>query len=76
MARIISLQPLDNHCLEVALDNGSAITLNMGTRLQTIRFGPLADPVFFGQATTDGRYVRWGNQIEISVNELIQLAMR
>ena len=76
MSRIKSVVPKEDYKLEVLLDNGSCITLNLESRLQTVRFGMLADKQFFKTATTDGTYIRWDNKIEISVNEVFQLAQK
>ncbi|HWQ62406.1 MAG TPA: hypothetical protein VN521_08860 [Negativicutes bacterium] len=76
MSRIRSVTAKDDYRLEAQLDNGSSITLNMKSRLGTVRFGLLADAEFFRRATTDGLFVRWGNMVEISVSELFQLAQK
>ena len=76
MSHIKSVTPLDNYCLEVLLDNGSSVTLNLESRLQTVRFGLLSDKEFFRQAITDGSFIRWGNKIEISVSEVFQLVQK
>jgi DNA polymerase III delta prime subunit len=76
MSHIKSVAPKDDYRLDVLLDNGSSVTLNLESRLQTIRFGMLADRAFFERATTDGNYIRWDNMIEISVSELFQLAQK
>ena len=76
MSRIISVMPKEDYRLEVQLDNGSSITLNLESRLQTMRFGMLSDKQFFKTATTDGICIRWENKIEISVREVFQLAQK
>jgi len=76
MSQIHSIAIKDDYRLEALLDNGSSITLNFKPRLDTVRFGLLADPTFFAQATTDGSFIRWGNRVEISVSELFQLAQK
>ena len=76
MSQIKKVVPKEDYNLNVFLDNGSCIILNLESRLGTVRFGMLADKDFFQQATTDGSYIRWGNLIEISVNELFQLAQK
>jgi len=76
MSHIKEVLPKENYKLEVLLENGSSITLNMESRLETVRFGMLADKTFFNRATTDGSYIRWDNKIEISVNEVFQLAQK
>ena len=74
MSRIKKVIPKEDYRLEVQLENGSCIILNMTSRLSTVRFGFLADREFFNKVTTDGSYVRWDNKVEISVNEVFQLA--
>lgn len=76
MSYIKKVIPKEEFRLEVQLDNGSCITLNLEQRLQTVRFGALADKEFFKKATTDGTCIRWGNKIEISVSEVFQLAQK
>ena len=76
MSRIQSITVKKDYKLEALLDNGSSVILNLKSRLGNIRFGLLADPAFFGQATTDGSFIRWGDKVEISVSELFQLAQK
>jgi len=76
MSRITSLVPQEDYRLEVQLDNGSSVTLNLESRLRTLRFGMLTDKELFRQATTDGCFICWGEKVEISVNELFQLAQK
>ena len=76
MNLIKKVLPLQDYRLEVMLDNGSSITLNLAGRLSNVRFSLLADQDFFGRVTTDGKYIRWEDKIEISVNEVFQLAQK
>ncbi|MDR3584730.1 MAG: DUF2442 domain-containing protein [Desulfosporosinus sp.] len=76
MSRIKSVVPKEDFRLEVLLDNGSSVTLNLKSRLQTVRFGMLSDKQFFKTATTDGIWIRWDNKIEISISEVFQLAQK
>jgi hypothetical protein len=76
LSRIQAINAKADYRLEVLLDNGSSITLNLKNRLKTIRFSPLADPKFFGKAITDGNFIRWDHQVEISINELFELARK
>lgn len=76
VSHIIKVIPKEDYCLEVLLENGSSVILNLKSRIGTVRFGMLADKSFFKQATTDGSYIRWDNKIEISVNEVFQLAQK
>ncbi len=74
MGRIVSITPQPQCRIEVTLDTGSTVTLNLEPRLKTARFGRLADEAFFRSATTDGTFIRWGSSIEISLHEVFQLA--
>jgi hypothetical protein len=74
MSKIINVIPEENYRLLVELDNGSTIILNLETRLTTMRFALLADPVFFHQVTWDEDFLRWGDKLDISLTEIFQLA--
>ena len=76
MTRIESVVPQDGYKLNIILENGSSIVLNLEDRLDTVRFKLLADKVFFESVTTDGNYLRWDNKIEIAINEVFQLAQK
>lgn len=76
MSKITGLVPQENYRIEVFLDNGSSVTLNLESRLETVRFGQLSDKSLFLRAVTDGDYICWDDKIEISVNELFQLAQK
>ena len=76
MSPINSVLPQQDYRLEVLLDNGSSITLNLASRLSNVRFSLLADQDFFGRVSTDGNYIRWEDKIEISINEVFQLAQK
>lgn len=76
MSKIANIKPGEDYRLEVQLDNGSSITLNLESRIHTIRFGLLADKEFFKQATTDGYFIHWNDNVEISINEIFQLIQK
>ena len=76
MIQITKVTPKELYQLEVQLDNGTTVILNMAARLDTLRFSLLADQSLFDCAATDGQFIRWGNQIELSVNEVFELAKR
>lgn len=76
LSYIKSVVPKENYHLEVNLDNGSSIILNLENKLGTVRFGMLADNHFFHRATTDGVNIKWDNKIEISINEVFLLAQK
>lgn len=76
MNQIKSIVAKDDYMLEVILENGCSISLNMKSKLKTLRFGMLADKEFFKRATTDGTCIRWDNKIEISLSEVFQMAQK
>lgn len=76
MSCIKKVVPKDDYRLEVLLDNGSSVMLNLESRLQTVRFGMLSDKQFFKRVTTDGICIRWDNKIEISLSEAFYLAQK
>lgn len=76
MIRITKVTPREHYQVEVCLDNGTTVILNLAARLDTLRFSLLTDQSLFDCAATDGQFIRWGNQVEISVNEVFELAKR
>ena len=76
MSQIRKVEPMADYLIQVELDNGSSVMLNMKNRLSTVRFGQLSDPNFFNDVTTDGNFIKWHNQVEISVSEVFQLAQK
>lgn len=58
MSKITGLMPQEDYRLEVLLDNGSGVTLNLESRIHTVRFGILEDKELFKRAVTDGSYIR------------------
>ena len=76
MNRIKAVVPKEDYCLEVQLENGSSVILNLESRLQTLRFGMLSDKEFFRKATTNGICISWDDKIEISMSEVFQLAQK
>ena len=76
MIQIKSIKPKDDYRLEVQFENGNSVTLDFTSRLNTVRFGLLADKEFFLNAVTDGTLIQWENKIELSAEEVFQLARR
>ena len=68
--------PREDYHLEVQMDNGSSVILDLKSRLGTVRFGMISDVELFRRASTDGSYIRWDNKLEISVSEVFQLAQK
>lgn len=76
LLHITKVTAREQYRLEVLLDNDTTIILNMAARLKSIRFIALKDQCFFESATTDGQYIRWGKQVEISLSEVFHLAQK
>lgn len=76
MCHIKKVIPREDYHLEVQLDNGSSVILNLKSRLGTVRFSMIADIELFRRATTDGSYIRFDNKVEISLSEVFQLAQK
>jgi len=76
VVRIKAVMPKEDYQIEVMLDNGSSVSLNMKNRLGTVRFRRLADKEFFQKVTTDGSLVLWGDEVEMSISEVFQLARK
>ena len=73
MTRIKEVHPKKDYQLEVLLDNGSAIVLDLEPKLKTLRFGLLRDTEFFQCAETDGSMIQWDGKVEISIGEVFQI---
>ena len=76
MSQIIKVIPKEDYCLDIILDNGSSIQLSLKSRLETLRFGILADEELFRKATTNGVCINWEGKVEISLSEAFQLAQK
>ena len=76
MTRIQKVETLDDYQLHVFFDNGNHVILNMKSKINTVRFSLLSDPEYFKEVTTDGHFIKWHNQVEISVSEIFQLAQK
>lgn len=74
MNHIIDVKPKEDYCIEVTLENGSKLTVGMKKRLNTVRFCSLTDIELFNQVSFDLHSIRWNKMIEISLNELFQMA--
>ena len=76
VSQIINVVPKEDYCLDIILDNGSSIQLSLKSRLETIRFGILADAELFKKATTNGICINWEGKLEISLSEAFQLVQK
>jgi len=76
VSQIVKVVPKEHYCLEIQLDNGSSVHLSLKNRLETIRFGILADTELFKKATTNGICISWEGKLEISLSEAFQIAQK
>lgn len=73
MTRIKAVNPQENYRLEIMLENGNSLNLDMKSRLHTLRFGLLRDTEFFNRAETNGVVISWDNKVELSASEVFDL---
>ena len=75
---IRSVEAGADYILRVNWSSGSATLLNMRPRLQSPRFGALRDEAVWKSVTTDGRTIRWiddmGYSYEMAEYEVNQFA--
>jgi hypothetical protein len=72
MNRIKTVIPMDDYRLQVYMENGEMVLLDFRDRLNTARFGILADISFFRKAATDGIVISWQGKLELSITEVLQ----
>lgn len=72
---ISAVTPLPDYILRVDFVSGSRLLLDMKPYLDKLRFRPLADPVVWNSAMTNGIFVRFGN-VELSHDEILSMAER
>ncbi len=72
-----AVTPLENGCLQVEMESGSTVCLDMHRRLHSVRFGLLRDQDVFQSVTTDGNrliFYREGSEVlEISAATFMDL---
>ncbi len=73
MTGIKEVIPKENYLLEVRFENGSSAVLDFSKKIHTIRFGMLSNKDFFSRVKTDGTLITWGNKIEMSAREVLQM---
>jgi hypothetical protein len=73
MVQIIDAIPKQNGCLEIYFNNCEAAILNLSKKLGTVRFSCLNDDQLFRSVKANGTFISWGNALEISTSEVIQL---
>ena len=76
MSFIRSVVPLKDYRLFLNMESGSTVTVDLSVKLDTVRYGELADITLFNRVKTDGDYVIWGdNQLRLTAKELLDVAL-
>mgnify|MGYP004652006311 CR=1 FL=1 len=71
---IAAVKPLEGYVLQVDFVSGSRLLLDMRPHLDKLRFRPIADPAVWRSAVTNGIFVRFGEAVELSHDELLAMA--
>jgi len=76
MGYIKSVQPMKNHKLYMEMEGGSTVTVDLTSKLHTMKYLELSNEDFFNTASTDGDYVIWGEgRLRLTVNELMEIVL-
>ena len=73
---LTAVAALPDHILQVDFISGARLLLDMKPYLDKIRYLPLNAPAVWASAVTNGIFVRFGNVVEISHDELPAMAER
>lgn len=76
MRRIDKIIVHSGYRLELRLSDGMVLVLDFNNKLNTVRFGRLADNRFFERVTSDGEVLKWGSEIELSLNEVLAMVKK
>ena len=71
---IAAVKPLEGYVLQVDFVSGSRLLLDMRPHLDKLRFRLIADPAVWRSAVTNGIFVRFGEAVELSHDELLAMA--
>jgi hypothetical protein len=76
MSYIKTVLPMKDYRLFMEMEGGSTVTVDLSSKLHTMKYARLADEAFFKTATTDGDYVIWdGGRLRLTVNELMEVVL-
>ena len=73
---LTAVAALPDHILQVDFISGARLLLDMKPYLDKIWYLPLNDPAVWASAVTNGIFVRFGNVVEISHDELLDMTER
>ena len=77
MAKILEIVPRDDYTLWIEIDNHNHIILDMKPRLQSIRFGALADLTKFKAVSIlNKNTIVWDEQCQITIDEIMSITER
>lgn len=74
MSKIKNVLQTEGCKLEVQLENGSSIMLKLENKYQKALFEMLADKLSLERQGEDGSYLCWGDEVEISLDDLVRLS--
>lgn len=76
---IHELRPLKEGMLEISLENGNSINLDMSPKFKGYRFGVLSNPDIFKSVDTDGNFIRWYKDgmpvAELAFGEIMKMTL-
>lgn len=74
--KILQAVPAADYCITIYFDNRHSVTLDMKSKLETVRFSGLRDEQMFRAVRTDGKAVHWPHGISLAVSEIIELVAK
>lgn len=76
MRYIKEVLPIRGHRLRIEMESGSAVIVDLSSKLHTAKYAEFADEAFFRTAATDGDYVIWGGgRTRLTVKELMEVVL-
>lgn len=73
MVKIVKAYTREKYQLVLELENSNILRVHFGDKLNTVRFGKFKDIDFFDCVKTEGYTVSWGNEIQMSLEEIIDM---
>lgn len=76
MCYINKVLPLKGYRLFMEMEGGSTVTVELASKLHTMKYADLSDEALFKTAETDGNYVIWGDgRVKLTVYELMEVVL-
>lgn len=76
MPKILSANSIGTCRLNICLDNGNIVILDLSEKLKTTRFRQLLKPELFAHVKTDGERVFWNGLTELSFDEIFEMVQQ